>query len=77
MDKFLAAVIVIVGTFALALGIGLVFAFPIMWLMNYTFAPSLLISVFGTAKLTFWHAYTFSVLMSWMVKSTATSSSSK
>jgi hypothetical protein len=66
----------IVGVFALALGLGLLFAFPVMWLTNYLFAPALLLKVFGVARLTFWKAYWFSVFMSWMVKSSPTSAKS-
>lgn len=75
--EIIALFFAVIGIFALALGLGLVFAFPVMWLTNYLFSPALLLSVFGVAKLTFWKAYAFTVFMSWMVKSSYSNNNSK
>jgi hypothetical protein len=74
--KFFAIFGLAVAIFVLALGLGLVFAFPVMWLTNYLFSPRLLLAVFGVSQLTFWKAYAFSVFTSWMVKSSYTNKSS-
>lgn len=72
MGKFIVVTSAALGVFVLAIGAGLLFAFPVMWLTNYLFTPALLLTVFGVAKLTFSKAYALSVFMHWMVKSTTT-----
>jgi hypothetical protein len=57
--KSIAVLAVFVG---IVLIIAVLVAFPIMWLMNYVFAPSLMLAVFGVGKMTFWRALAFSVL---------------
>jgi hypothetical protein len=36
--------------------IAILSAYPMMWIVNYLFAPSFLVAVFGVAKLNFWRA---------------------
>ena len=44
----------------------LLFTFSLMWLMNYVFAPSFLLAVFGATQLTFWKTFAFSVVVGWL-----------
>lgn len=53
----------------LAAGLGLAFAFPVMWALNYVFASSVLIALFGVAKIGFWKAYVLSLLTAMLFKS--------
>jgi hypothetical protein len=41
-------------------------AYPTMWFINYVFAPSLLLSVFGVSKLAFWQAFGLNILLGWL-----------
>jgi hypothetical protein len=43
--------------FVLVIGIAFLLGFPMMWLVNYLFAPSFLVTVFGATQLTFWKAF--------------------
>jgi len=43
-----------IGALALIAGLALVFAFPVMWGINYVFTPQVLLALFGISKLTFW-----------------------
>lgn len=72
MDKFLVLSLAVLGAVVLVVGLGLLFAYPLMCLTNYLFAASFLMTVFGIAKLTFWKAYCLSVLASWLFKTTTT-----
>ncbi len=49
-------------------------ALPTMWLVNYLFAPSLLMTVFGVPSITFWQALGLSVLCGILFKASYTSS---
>jgi hypothetical protein len=75
MEEFATGFLIFLGALVLALGIGLVCAFPIMWISNYLFSPGFLTFIFGMSTLTFWKAYWFSVFMSWMVKGSVSTTS--
>lgn len=77
MEKVFAVIGLAILVFALAMGLGLLFAYPTMWAVNYLFAPSFLTFVFGTAKIGFWQAVILNFISGWLIKSTNTSSSSK
>lgn len=48
---------------ALVGGTGLLLNYPFMWLVNYTFSPKFLLTVFG-GPLTYWKAYWFTTMAS-------------
>jgi hypothetical protein len=54
-----------IGIFAMALVLGLLLNYPTMLIVNYVFAPSFLLHVFGVAQLGFWRTYLLSVLTVW------------
>lgn len=56
----------------LVLGLSLLFNYPIMWMINYTFSPAFLLSVFGVSQITFWKTMWFSVLCGQLIRSTVT-----
>lgn len=64
----------------LIFGIGLVvlmallMTFPVMWLVNYLFLPSVIHSLFGVWSFDFWHALWLSTLCSCLFKSSSISS---
>jgi NhaP-type Na+/H+ and K+/H+ antiporter len=69
-----------VGFFAavgFVLVIGLLIGYPVMWMVNYLFTPTALIAVFGVPKLSFWQAFTLSLLASTLFSRSSTSSSKK
>lgn len=74
MDKILIGILAFIGLLVLIAVVGLLLAFPVMWLVNWLFVPSLLLAVFGTAQLTFWKAYGLLVLSGLLFKSTNSSS---
>lgn len=53
----------------LVLGFSLLFTYPIMWIINYTFSPSFLLSIFGISQLTFWKTYGLSVICGQLFRS--------
>jgi hypothetical protein len=61
MDKLLKAF----GVFFVAIILGFLLNYPTMLIVNYLFAPTFLLHVFGVAKLTFWRTYLLSVLAVW------------
>ncbi len=60
--KVLGYLVAAIGIFGFILGLSLLFAWPMMFAINYTFAPSLLVLIFG-GPLTFWKAWTFSFIV--------------
>jgi len=62
-----------VGVFFIALflvlGLGLIFAFPVKWAINYVFTDGVRIALFGVAYVGFWKAYVLSLLTAMLFKS--------
>lgn len=61
--------IVVLGVIAMIVGLSLLLTYPVMWAINYTFAPSFLVYVFGAAKLTFWKTFVLELVTSSLFKS--------
>jgi hypothetical protein len=68
----LAILGVIVGVFGLVFGLSLLFAYPLMWAINYTFAPAVLVAIFGTASIGAWKAFALSFVCGSLFKSSTT-----
>ena len=75
--KIFAFIVGAVGVIALIIGIMLLFTFPLMWAMNYVFAPAVLTLVFGASQLTFWKTFVFGCVISMLFKGTSTPTTSK
>jgi hypothetical protein len=75
MKYLIAGLALVLGIIVLVVVIGLLLAFPVMWLVNFLFAPSALLVVFGTVKLGFWQAYGLLVLAGLLFKSSSTTGS--
>jgi hypothetical protein len=58
--KVFATIVIFI---AALVGLGLLFAFPTMWLVNYLFSSTLLYSVFGTSSLSIWQAWALNILV--------------
>lgn len=58
MEGFIKFVILV----AFSLLFGLLFTWPLMWCINYTFAPTLLLALFGVAKITYWKTFVLSAV---------------
>ena len=69
--KLLGALVFVVGAVVV---VGLLMGYPVMWLMNYLFAPAALTAVFGIAKMTFWKAFWLNVLCGLLFKTTVNTS---
>ena len=74
MDKVIVTILAVAGVVALVVLFGFLFAFPVMWLVNWLFTPAALTFVFGTAKLNVWQAWGLLVLSGLLFKSTNTTS---
>lgn len=57
MDKILAVVFIVIGALALAAGLSLLFAWPLMLLINFVFGEKFLTFVFGVSQITYWKAF--------------------
>ena len=75
MKEVFAVIGVLFVALGLIFGLGFVFAYPTMWLVNYLFTPTFLTFVFGTATLNVWHAWALNILAGLLFKSTSTSTS--
>ena len=54
----------------------LVLTFPLMWAINWLFAPQVLLGLFGVAKLTFWKTFVLAFITGALFKSYSTSTKS-
>jgi hypothetical protein len=78
MSDFLTTAFAVVGgVFVIALGVlglGLLFAYPLMLAVNYVFAPAVLTAIFGTSTIGLWKAFCLLFICSTLLKSTTTMS---
>ena len=76
------------GSLPAAVGIGVLFfialaiviviiTWPVMWLINWLFLPSVLLALFGVAKISFWQTWALMFICSALFKSAPGVSSSK
>lgn len=75
MGQLILAITAGLLAFFLVFGLGLLFAWPTMVMVNYLFSPVFLTFVFGASKITFWQALVLNVLAGWVFSSRNTSSS--
>jgi hypothetical protein len=76
MFKLIAALATVLGFFALIFILSVLFAYPTMWIVNYLFAPGLLLTVFGTSKLTVLKALVFNLFVGLLHRDNSEKSSS-
>lgn len=69
MEELITGLGLFVGVLVIAGLVAGIFALPVMWLLNYVFAPSVLLAVFGVAKIGFWKALGVSTLSALLFKS--------
>ncbi len=56
---------IIANTFAMLIWLAWIaawIAFPVKWLVNYVFAPGVLVSLFGTPQIDFWRALALAIV---------------
>lgn len=58
--KIIATAVIVL---AAVVGLGLLFAYPTMWLVNYLFSASLLQFVFGVSAFTVYKAWVFNAFI--------------
>jgi hypothetical protein len=69
MENVLTGIIVIVGVIAIAAGLGLLLAFPVMWCWNYA-----VVAIWGLPVITWGKAWCLCFLSSCLIKSSLTTS---
>lgn len=73
--KIIAYIVGGLGVLALIVGLALLFAFPLMWAINYVFASSVLLALFGVPQITFWKTVVLNIITGWLFKGASSSSS--
>jgi len=69
MKKIFIGIGLFVVSMILCLGIGLLLAFPLMWLWNYLVTTEVTKLLFGVDKLTFWRSLALLWLCGFLFKS--------
>ena len=69
MDVILRMIVALALFLVVLVALGLLLGYPVMWMMNYLFAPGALMAVFGIPQMTFWKAFWFGVVVGALVKS--------
>ena len=64
--KILGYVLAFLGVMAFITGFALLFTFPVMWAINYIFAPSALLAIFGTSQIAFWKTFALAWTVGWL-----------
>lgn len=70
MATFVKGFMFVVGVIATFLIIGVLMGYPTKWVVNYLFAPSLLVAIFGVSKLSIWQAIALNFASACLFKST-------
>lgn len=70
MDKIFLFAVVFLGVIAIAAVMGLLIAFPVMWLWNWV-----VVDLFRTPVISYWQAYGLYLLCAILFKSSSSSSS--
>ena len=73
--KAIAYIVGGLGVLALIVGLALLFAFPLMWAINYVFTSSVLLALFGVPQITFWKTVALSIVAGSLFKGSSSSSS--
>jgi hypothetical protein len=73
MEKIVTGIALTFGFILLVVVVGLLLAWPVMFLVNYLFTPAVILAVFGTAQLSFIKAYGLLVLCGILFKSESSS----
>jgi hypothetical protein len=71
MKTVLASLGALVIFLAALLGLGMLMAYPTMWIVNYLFTAQLLTFVFGVAKIGFWQAFVLNMFFGTALPRTA------
>ena len=71
MDKFLTAIGTVVVGVLVFVGVSLLMAYPTLWMVNYLFTSSVILSLFGAVQLTFWKAFWLNYFCASLFKSAA------
>lgn len=66
------AILAGIGMFALIAFFTLIFAYPLMWAINYLIAPGILQFLFGVTTMTFWKTFCLSYVAGSLFKSVNT-----
>ena len=77
MEDLLKVIFAICLVVAFIVGLSLLMALPMMWLVNYLFSPSALLAVFGMAKIGFWKAFWLNFFLGWFVRASSCKCSKK
>ena len=73
--KISAFLVAAIGLVAVIVGLSLLLALPIMWLINYTFTTSVLLALFGVPQITVWKTVALSIVTGSLFKGSSSSSS--
>jgi hypothetical protein len=71
METILKAVGAVVLVLAAIAGLGLLFAYPTKWLVNYIFSDGFRLAAFGVLKISVWRAWALNALIGGLFKSTS------
>lgn len=72
IGKIVAGLVVFVLAGLSVIGVGILFAYPLMWAINYAFAPSLVAAVFGVPQIGVLKAFAVSFVAGVLFKSSTT-----
>jgi hypothetical protein len=67
LDVFFTAIVVFVGVICALVVVAVFIGYPVKWMMNYLFTPSLLSATFGVPRMTFWRAFWLFILLGFVL----------
>ncbi len=67
LDVFFTAIVVFVGVICALLVVAVFIGYPVKWMMNYLFTPSVLSATFGVPRMTFWRAFWLFILLGFVL----------
>jgi hypothetical protein len=62
VDVFVTAFLSVAGVIGLVVILAALVGYPVKWMMNYLFTPTVLHATFGISQMTFWKAFWLAIL---------------
>jgi hypothetical protein len=66
LEAILTAILGVCGVIGVGVLVAMAIGFPIKWMMNYLFTPTVLRATFGVSQMTFWRAFWLAILISFL-----------
>jgi hypothetical protein len=69
VDAFVNGMAAVVAVIGVVIVVAALIGYPVKWMMNYLFTPTVLRATFGVSQMTFWRAFWLNILAGFLFSS--------